>query len=52
MPMTQQVVVVADHDGTGGVRQCGKLAVIRVWNVSEPLGVGLGSVATHRAEEV
>jgi hypothetical protein len=49
---TQQVIIVADQHGARGVRQCGKLAIIRVWDMSKPLGVSLGSVATHRTEEI
>jgi hypothetical protein len=51
-PMTQQVVVVGDQGGTGGVGQCGKLTIIRVWDKCEPLGMGRGGVAILGTKEV
>ena len=51
-PMTQQVVIVGDQGGTGDVGQCGKLAIIRVWNKREPLGMGRSGVAILRTKEV
>ena len=51
-PMTQQVVIVGNQGGTGGVGQCGKLAIIRVWDKRELLGMGRGGVAILGTKEV
>jgi hypothetical protein len=52
VPVTQEVVIVGDQGGAGGVGQGGELAIVRVCHKREPLGMSRGGIAILGAEEV
>ena len=43
IPITQQVRIIGDQDGTGRLGEGGKLAIIRVGDKGEAFGMGSGS---------